>query len=112
MAAGFVVGGLMFGGVKMTDMLSQIAEIDTETNKRYDDLVKDGNYYLNGDITSGIYFKVENGSIILCGNKETIRTMFLADEKVNAAHKDEPKYIEDWAASKINTYMTEKSLLL
>ena len=70
-AAGFVViGGLMFGGVKVVDMFTENAEIIENTNKRYDELLKDGNYYLEGD--SSIYFKAENGSMKLYGDKAKI----------------------------------------
>lgn len=70
-AVGFaVIGGLMFGGVKVVDMFTEMSEVNENQNKRYDYLLKDGNYYSEGD--SSIYFKVENGSIKLCGDKEKI----------------------------------------
>lgn len=91
-AAGFVViGGLMFGGVKVVDMFTEIDEIIENTNKRYDHLLKDGNYYLEGD--NSIYFKVEKGSIKLFGDTTKIFESYVKDcelgEQVIAGHVDD-----------------------
>ncbi len=91
-AAGFVViGGLMFGGVKVIDMYNDNAEFIENTNKRYDYLLKDGNYYLEGD--SSIYFKVENGSLKLFGDKTKIFETYVKDcelgEQIIAGHVDD-----------------------
>ncbi len=101
-AAGFVVvGGMIFGGVKVVDTFSELAD----ANKRYDELLKDGNYYLEGD--SSVFFKVENGAITLCGDRETVTEMFMNDQEVWEAHPDDPEYIEEWAEFETNYFMSE-----
>ena len=100
-AAGFVVvSGMIFGGVKVVDTFSELAD----ANKRYDELLKDGNYYLEGD--SSVYFKVENGAITLCGDREKITEMFLNDQEVWEAQPDDPEFIEEWAKDETNYYMS------
>lgn len=101
-AAGFVVvSGMIFGGVKVVDTFSELAD----TNKRYDELLKDGNYYLEGD--SSIYFKVENGAITLCGNRETIMEMFLNDQEALEAHPDDPEFLKEYAEDMTDYFMAE-----
>lgn len=101
-AAGFVVvSGMIFGGVKVVDTFSELAD----TNKRYDELLKDGNYYLEGD--SSIYFKVGNGAITLFGDRETIMEFFLNDEEVLEANQESPEVIEEYAEDMADYFMSE-----
>ncbi len=101
-AAGFVVvSGMIFGGVKVVDTFSELAD----TNKRYDELLKDGSYYLEGD--SSVYFKVENGAITLCGDRETIMKLFLNDQHLLEANQDSPEVIEEYAEYSTDYFMSE-----
>lgn len=109
-AAGLVLtGGLIFGGVKAVDMFSDIAN----TNKRYDELLKDGNYYLEGD--KSIYFKANDGSVILIGDKNKIMDIMMSDEWLAAADARDPdhkirmqvEYITDYYMSGINYAIVE-----
>jgi len=104
-AAGFVLtSGLIFGGVKAVDMFSEIAEINADANKRYDELLKDGNYYLTSD--NSIYFKVGNGSITLCGDKEKIIELFMNDETLVNAHWEDPDSVKNWALDMTEYHMS------
>ncbi len=110
-AAGFVVAsGLMFGGVKAVDFFSEIANIEAETNKRYDELLRDGNYYLTTD--DSIYFKVGNGTITLCGDKEKIIELFMKDESMVKANERDPEFTKNWATTLTEDHMTEKHYAL
>lgn len=104
-AAGFaVIGGLMFGGVKVVDMFTDMTEVHEEQNKRYDYLLKDGNYYLEGD--NSIYFKVENGSIKLFGDREKILEKYKSDKQVVEAYSEDPQFVEKWVEERTNLYMS------
>ncbi len=37
--------------------------------------IKDGKYYLNGDVQSGVYVLIDNGMVTLCGDDESIEKM-------------------------------------
>ncbi len=105
-AAGLVLtGGLIFGGVKAVDLFSDLAETMENTNKRYDELLKDGNYYLTTD--DSIYFKVGNGTITLCGDKEKIIELFINDETLAKAHIEDPDFVKNFAAYKADKFMAE-----
>ncbi len=105
-AAGFVLGGgVIFGGVKTVDMLSEQSEYNENVNKRYDELLKEGNYYLDGD--SSIYFKVENGAITLCGDREKIMEYFLSDTEVLEANPDVAEFHDEYAEDTADYFMTE-----
>ncbi len=98
-AAGLVLGcGLILGGAKMVDTFSALSDV----NKRYDELLKDGNYYLNGD--SSVYFKAENGAITLCGDREVIMELFLNDKEVD---QNDPESVKEWAEYSCDYFMTE-----
>lgn len=47
-------------------------EADTEY---YIPEVKDGRYYLNGDVQSGVYVLIDNGMVTLCGDDESIEKL-------------------------------------
>ncbi len=101
-AASFVVvGGMIFGGVKVVDTFSELAD----TNKRYDELLKDGNYYLERD--SSIYFKVENGAITLCGDRDRIMEYFLSDTEMLEANPDCTEFLDEYAEVTTDYFMTE-----
>lgn len=105
-AAGFVLGGgAIFGGVKAVDMLSEMSEYNENVNKRYDELLKDGSYYLEGD--SSIYFKVENGAITLCGDREKIVEYFLSDTEMLEANPDSTEFLDEYAEDTADYFMTE-----
>ncbi len=99
-----VVGGLMFGGVKAVDMLSDLAEIKANTNKRYDELLKDGNYYFTTD--DSIYFTVENGRVTLCGDKAKIYELYLNNKEIDEANQRDPEFIKSWVSNMIERYMS------
>ncbi len=103
-AASFVVAScLIFGGVKAVDLFSDLAEANEDQNKRYDELLKDGNYYLTTD--DSIYFKVENGTLKLCGDREKITELFMNDELLVKAHKEDPEFVKNWATHLTEVYM-------
>lgn len=103
-AAGLVLtGGLFFGGVKAVDLFSEIAETDANTNKRYDELLKDGNYYLTTD--NSIYFKVENGCVTLCGDSAKIYDIYLNDEETAKANQRDPELTKNWLSNMVEGYM-------
>ncbi len=110
-AASFVVAScLIFGGVKAVDLFSDLAEANEDQNKRYDELLKDGNYYLTTD--DSIYFKVENGTLKLCGDKEKIIELFMNDEKLVKAHKEDPEFVKKYATDRANAFMSEMNYAL
>lgn len=103
-AAGLVLtGGLIFGGVKAVDLFSDLAETMENTNKRYDELLKDGNYYLTTD--DSIYFKVGNGTITLCGDKEKIIEFFITDKLIKA-HEEDPDFVKNYALDRAEYHMS------
>ncbi len=104
-AAGLVLtGGLIFGSVKAVDLFSDLAETYENTNKRYDELLKDGNYYLTTD--NSIYFKVENGTITLCGDKAKIYELYLNNKEIDEANQRDPEFIKSWVSNMIERYMS------
>ncbi len=104
-AAGLVLtGGLIFGGVKAVDLFSDLAETMENTNKRYDELLKDGNYYLTTD--DSIYFKVGNGTITLCGDREKITELFMNDETLNKVHEEDPDFVKNYALDRAEYHMS------
>ncbi len=103
-AAGLVLtGGLIFGSVKAVDLFSELAETYENTNKRYDELLKDGNYYLTTD--NSIYFKVESGNLKLYGDREKIIEIFINDEALVKARKKNPEFVKNWATQLTEVYM-------